>query len=86
MRASPLNNKPQTPTAPNQVAGEHHSAAPNGSAQGGQQQQSQQPAAIVKPSVILTEAAKEKAMKAKAYIESKYRKMDAEDRERNEGK
>lgn len=40
----------------------------------------------MKPSVILTEAAKEKAMKAKAYIESKYRKMDAEDRERNEGK
>jgi predicted metal-dependent hydrolase len=40
----------------------------------------------VKPSIILTEAAKEKAMKAKAYIESKYRKMDTQERERNEGK
>lgn len=45
----------------------------------------QQPAAV-KPSIILTEAAKEKAMKAKAYIESKYRKMDTQERERNEGK
>ena len=40
----------------------------------------------VKPSIILTEAAKEKAMKAKAYIESKYRNMDTQERERNEGK
>jgi hypothetical protein len=41
---------------------------------------------VVKPSIILTEAAKEKAQKAKAYIESKYRKMDTEERERKEGK
>jgi hypothetical protein len=40
----------------------------------------------VKPSIVLTEAAKEKAMKAKAYIESKYRKLDTQERERNEGK
>ena len=38
-----------------------------------------------KPSIILTEAAKEKAQKAKAYIESKYRKLDNEERERKEG-
>ena len=40
----------------------------------------------MKPSIVLTEAAKEKAMKAKAYIESKYRKLDTQERERNEGK
>jgi len=40
---------------------------------------------LPKPSIILTEAAKEKAQKAKAYIESKYRKMDNEERERKDG-
>lgn len=34
--------------------------------------------------IYLTEAAKEKAQKAKAYIESKYKKMGDEDRERQE--
>lgn len=35
--------------------------------------------------VQLSDAAKERAMKAKAYIESKYKKLSDEERERREG-
>jgi predicted secreted protein len=41
---------------------------------------------VVPPQPVVTQAAKEKADNAKAYIEKKYAKLKNEEKERKEGK